>query len=264
MLFPDTKARRVSAWFLGDRIDLRALEHGETLALVPLTVRAGERGYAVMFRYGAVVLIDMQPLEEAVFIATLSPFINGRVDEPQSETTEIIMDAEREGRLDEQGRLMLRESRLESLQIVAHVLAKSAVLAYYEERLAAIFDRTERLAADLQYGARGPNPGQELLRQIGSVLVTQARMVGHVEVTEKPDMTWDDPKLDRLYERLSAEYELRERDLALGRKLDLIGRTAQTYFDLLQNRHGLRVEWYIVILIVIEIVLILYDMFWSA
>ena len=263
MLFPDTKEIRISAWFLGDRIDLRALEHGETVALAPLTVRAGERGYAAMFRYGAVVFINLQPLEEAAFVETLSPFIHGRVDEPENETTEIIIGADHQGRIDEQGRLMLREGRLEHLQIVAHALAKSAVLAYYEERLAAIFDRVERLAANLQYGARGPNPGRELLRQIGSVLVTQTRMIGHVEVTEKPDMVWEEPELDRLYERLSSEYELRERDLALGRKLDLIARTAQTYLDLLQNRRSLRVEWYIVILIVVEIVIILFDMFWS-
>jgi uncharacterized Rmd1/YagE family protein len=263
MLFPDAQKLHVSAWLLGDRIDVRALEHGETVALAPLTVRAGERGYAAVFRYGVVSLIEMQPLEEAAFVQALTPFISGPIEAPESEAIEIIIDAERQERWDEQRRLVLRESRLESLQIVAHVLAKSTVLAYYEGQVAAIFDRIERLAADLQHGARRPTQGRELLRQIGNALLTQARTVGHVEVTEKPDMTWDDPELDRLYERLSAEYELRERDLALGRKLDLISRTAQTYLDLIQNRRSLRVEWYIVILILVEIVLILYDLFWA-
>jgi uncharacterized Rmd1/YagE family protein len=86
-------------------------------------------------------------------------------------------------------------------------------------------------------------------------------MVGRVEVTEKPEITWDDPKLDRLYERLSIEYELRERDRALSRKLELISHTAQTYLNLLQHRQSLRVEWYIVLLIVVEIVLFIYDLF---
>jgi uncharacterized Rmd1/YagE family protein len=127
--------------------------------------------------------------------------------------------------------------------------------------VAAIFDRIERLASDLQHGARRPSHGRELLRQIGDVLLTQTQTVGRVEVTEKPEMVWDDAELDRLYERLSAEYELRDRDLALGRKLDLISRTAQTYLDLLQNRQSLRVEWYIVILILVEIVLLIYDLY---
>jgi uncharacterized Rmd1/YagE family protein len=44
-------------------------------------------------------------------------------------------------------------------------------------------------------------------------------------------------------------------------KLDLIGRTIQTAIDLIQSRRSLRVEWYIVILIVFEIALTLYEMF---
>jgi uncharacterized Rmd1/YagE family protein len=66
-------------------------------------------------------------------------------------------------------------------------------------------------------------------------------------------------ELDRLYERLATEYELRDRDLALARKLDLIARTAETYLDLVNHRQALRVEWYIVILIVAEIVLSLWQ-----
>jgi hypothetical protein len=48
---------------------------------------------------------------------------------------------------------------------------------------------------------------------------------------------------------------------AVESKLNLIGRTIQTSIDLVQNRRGMRVEWYIVILIVVEIVLTLCDMF---
>jgi uncharacterized Rmd1/YagE family protein len=261
MLLPETKEVRIRAWFLGERLDLRTLERGDTVALVPLMVRAGSEGYAVLFRYGVAVLIGMEPLEAATFLETLGPFVQDEIDEPESEGTEVAVNPHREGHTDSEGLLLLSELSLERLQIVSHVLAKSTVLAHYEERVAAVFDRIERLASDFQRGVRRPSYGRELLRQIGDVLLTQAQTVGRVEVTEKPEMVWDDAALDRLYERLSAEYELRERDLALGRKLDLIARTAQTYLDLLQNRQGLRVEWYIVILILVEIVLILYDLY---
>ncbi|MBN2255575.1 MAG: RMD1 family protein, partial [Deltaproteobacteria bacterium] len=67
--------------------------------------------------------------------------------------------------------------------------------------------------------------------------------------------------LERLYARLEDEYELRERHVALERKLELISKTAQTLLDMLQAKRTLRVEWYIVILILVEIMLTLYDMF---
>jgi len=45
----------------------------------------------------------------------------------------------------------------------------------------------------------------------------------------------------------------------LERKLALIARTAETALNLMQNRSMLRVEWYIVILIVFEVVLYVYQ-----
>ena len=261
MLLAEVKDIQVRAWFLGARIDLRALERGETIGETPLTVRAGERGCAVLFRYGVAVLVGLSPVEEAAFLETLRPFVQERFEDPENEGGQIVIDPKQEKRIDADGRLILPEANLERLQIVAHVLAKSTVLAHYEERVATIFDRIEQLAEALQRGARHRTSGRELLREIGDVLLIQTQTVGRVEVTEKPELTWESPQLDRLYERLSIEYELHDRDLALGRKLDLIAHTAQTYLSLLQSRQGIRVEWYIVILIVVEIVLIVYDIF---
>ena len=89
-------------------------------------------------------------------------------------------------------------------------------------------------------------------------------MVGRVEVGEKPDALWERPDLERLYLRLEDEFELKERQLALHRKLEVIGQTVETVLDLLQSRRALRVEWYIVVLIVAEILLNLYEMFWRG
>ncbi|MGD8320435.1 MAG: hypothetical protein PVJ02_08275, partial [Gemmatimonadota bacterium] len=58
---------------------------------------------------------------------------------------------------------------------------------------------------------------------------------------------------------LAREYELAERDRALSRKLEIISDVAETYLELLDTRKSLRLEWYIVILILIEIVLFLWQ-----
>ena len=86
-------------------------------------------------------------------------------------------------------------------------------------------------------------------------------MAGLVEIGDKPEMLWERADLDRWYARLEDEYELRERSVALERKLDVLSRTAETVLNLLQHRGSLRVEWYIVALIVFEIALSLYEMF---
>ena len=92
------------------------------------------------------------------------------------------------------------------------------------------------------------------------VLLTQHRMVGRVEVEEKPDVLWDHPELERLYARLEDEYELVERSRAMERKLALISETAGTLIELVHNQRSLRLEWYIIGLIGLELLLSLYGL----
>lgn len=86
-------------------------------------------------------------------------------------------------------------------------------------------------------------------------------MVGRAAVTEKPDLLWEHSELEGFYLMLENDFELVERDTALVRKINLVSRTAQTALELLHARRSLRVEWYIVILIVVEIFLTLFDLF---
>ncbi|HQU16968.1 MAG: hypothetical protein B7Z66_12395 [Chromatiales bacterium 21-64-14] len=260
-LFAGKTRLRARALFVGGRIDVRALENAERLANSPLVVRAGAQGAAVLFRYGVLVLFGILPLEEVSFLSALAPLINDRSERPESEEVELVVDPNQDERIDGSGAIVLNAPGIDRLQIVADILAKSVVLAHYEARVAKVFDRIEPLAADLQRSGRTGHQGKELLHQIGDVLLTQQHMVGRVEVVEKPEMLWDHPELERLYNRLRDEYELRERHRALDRKLELISRTAETVLELVQTRRSLRVEWYIVVLILVEIVLTLYQMF---
>ncbi|HET19512.1 MAG TPA: RMD1 family protein, partial [Chromatiales bacterium] len=80
------------AMLIGDRLDLRALETAERLASAPLTIAVGARGRAVLFRYGAVVLFDIDPMEEAAFLAQLHPFVNEPLAQPEMETLTLRLD----------------------------------------------------------------------------------------------------------------------------------------------------------------------------
>jgi uncharacterized Rmd1/YagE family protein len=257
----DPRAALATAWFVGQRIDTRGLSGADALSETPLTMLIDGGGYAMVFRFGAVVFVDATAEKQTAFIDGLSENVIGAFEKPETERLEIEADPERDGRLDANGRLWISELSLERLQIVAHILVKSTVLAHYEARISSVFDSIEPLAASMQKGGATRIPARSLYRQIGSVLSAETLTVGRVEVTEKPELTWDRPDLDRLYERLSAEYELRDRDRALARKLELISRTSETMLELMQNRRMLHVELYIVLLIAVEIAIMLYDIF---
>jgi uncharacterized Rmd1/YagE family protein len=242
------------ALFLGQQLDLRRFQHTSVLASAPLTVAAGENGIAVLFRYGAVVLFGMQPGDISRFVAGIGELVSEPFGQPETETFDIRFDPDRPEGFD-QGRICLRSFSMQALQIVADVLAKSTVLSHYEVELRKHFDRIEPLAESIREGRVSSARGRALLEHIGDSLMIESKMTGRIEVTEKPELIWDYPEYDRLYLRLEDEFELAERHAAIDRKLGLINRTAHTLLDLLHNRRSLRVEWYIVILIVVDIVI---------
>ncbi|MDY0094141.1 MAG: RMD1 family protein [Candidatus Vecturithrix sp.] len=263
-LFDHKQSIEVRAILMGERIDLRSLETARRLAVSPLVLTSGESGCVAIFRYGAIVLFGLEPMEEVAFLTQIEPIVIKPYPEHETEQVTVYLDPKRDEQVDRNGNLVIREFTIDRLQIVADILGKSVVLGRYESRVAEAFDRIEPLAENLQTHGKGLGKDKELMRHIGDTLLIQHKMVGRVEVSEKPEILWDHPKLERLYVHLESEYELRERHLALERKLELISKTVETQLNLLHNNRSLRVEWYIVILIVFEILLTLYEMFFKV
>jgi required for meiotic nuclear division protein 1 len=248
------------ALLLGERLDTRALERDTPLGLAPLTVDVPDGGVAVLFRYGAVVLFGEATAAMDKFVASLMPLVTASFPVQERDDGRLLVRPEADQPIDLAGNIVLREKTTERLQLVADILAKSLVLSHHETRIAEIFDGIEPLAAVLREKGRAGARSKELLRHIGDVLLMQQKMVGRVETGEKHELLWEHPELERLYMRLAEEYELRDRDRALDRKLDVISRTVETLLSLVQTRSSIRVEWYIVLLIVAELLLTTYPL----
>ncbi len=243
----------VRAVFLGHRITTGWIEREDIIATHPLTIELQQQGYVVIFRYGVVVFINLDEQTQQAWLASVDDSIVEPLDEMETETLELLIcDRQEDFNL---GRLEINNINVPKIQLIAFELAKSVVLALYEKNTAGLFDRVEPLAKDLQEKGQAYRRDRVLLRHIGNVLSTQSKMVGRVEVTEKPELLWEYPELERLFQIMESEYEIRERHLALERKFELISRTATTLLDLLQYKRTLRVEWYIVILIVVDIII---------
>ena len=250
----------VRALLLGERLDTRALERDTPLGVAPLTLEIPGGGTAVLFRYGAVILFGAASAALDHFVSGLRPLVTAALPVPEQDDARLLIRPDAGQVVDLAGNILLREKTTERLQVVADVLAKGLILSHYETRIAEIFDGIEPLAVTLREKGRPGARGKELLRHIGDVLLMQQKMVGRVETGEKPELLWDHPELERLYGRLAEEYELRDRDRALDRKLDIISRTVETLLGLVQTRSSLRVEWYIVLLIVAELLLSTYPL----
>ncbi len=243
---------------LGERLESHRLEQMETLGRAPVVIRVHEGGVAVLFRYGAIVLFNVTPEAEKALIGRLSPLLIGPFKSPESDESRLVTRPDAEDQINLDGTIALKEVTTEHVQLIADVLAKSLILAHYETRVAFAFDRIEPMAQMLRRRGRLGIGGRPLLRQIGNALLVQHNLVGRVATSEKPDLLWDHPELERFYTRLAEEYELRERDRALDHKQEVILRTIETMLDVVQQRSAMRLEWYVLLLIVAELAVAIY------
>ena len=156
------------------------------------------------------------------------------------------------------GAITLENISLEKLQLIADALSKNLVLMLYEKKVAGDFDKIEPLAQELATHGKVSAGSRNLLSKIGSMLLIEHRMVGRAEIGDKPETLWDFPHLEGLYASLEDEFELKERQSALERKLGLISDTVQTLADVWDNKQLHKLEWYVIGLIVFEIFISLY------
>ncbi len=214
--FANKPVFRAGAVLVAQRIALRAWRPAEALATNPLTVAVKGGGTAVLFRYGAVVFFDVSPASAAAFMAEIGPQLGNPYPAPETEEVEVRVDAAmKEGM---KGDVVYLEAlSIERLQVIADVLSKSVLLAFYELSIASGLERMERLSAELARTGSIAAKTRDLLKDVGATLHTEHLMVGRAAVSDKPELLWDHPGLEGLYLRLEDEFELQERNAALER-----------------------------------------------
>jgi uncharacterized Rmd1/YagE family protein len=240
---------------LAERIDLKGLERPDQFSSQPLAFKVRGSGTVALFRFGAAAFIGMNPVEEESIIKGLEGRLVDPVAERENETVQITFRAEGDDQLMPNGSICLKNDAPERLLLVAEALATSVALAYDERRIAQAFDRVVPIASSLKQRKLLVGSQGDLVEQIGEALLIQQRLAGRVELADRPDVLWDHPELERLWVKLTDEYDLGPRARAVGQKLEVIRETADTMADLLSTRTSHRLEWYIIGLICLELLL---------
>ncbi len=259
---PNSAAMKMTAraLLLGDRIDIAGLERSDAISAAPLAFHAGQNGYVALYRYGVAVMVGLTPLEEEDVLAKLKNRIVGARLRKEDETV-VLAIGESGDRITPDGSIALKDLSAARFLVFADALAKSVALGRDEREVDMVFDKVEPLAAGLARHGRPMRGRREMLRLIGQALGVQHRVSGRVAVEDKPDVLWDRPDLERFYARLEDEFELKERNETLQRKLDVIVETVRALTDLIDASRSSRMELAIVLLIVAEIGISLFQIF---
>lgn len=158
-----------------------------------------------------------------------------------------------------EGRLHLDQLTGARSGVIALTLAQSVAMESHERLVDQLARRSSEVIANLKRTGRLGVRGAVLNRFTGEALSVRTEVTSVLHLLDKPDATWDDPTMDRIYDGLRDEFDLRERFLALQTSLDNVVGALQFLTDIVRDRRMLILEISIVGLFVLEILMSLFD-----
>jgi uncharacterized Rmd1/YagE family protein len=227
---------------------------GAKVTLRELRVPLEEGGEIFIYPFGAIVFHDVGPDRREAELARLSRARPGL-------TTQVVRESftvreEPGARVDiVDGTLVVDQFGTERAAVVALIVAQSAAMEYYERIVAELFQRTTALVERLEKRGSVPLQTRGLHRFIGQAMATRSEVIIVLTLLDKPDATWDDPAMDRIYDDLRAEFDLIDRYGALEQKLRGVQEALEMVLDVARDRRMWLLELAILLLIVVEVAL---------
>jgi uncharacterized Rmd1/YagE family protein len=155
---------------------------------------------------------------------------------------------------------LVREDPSFTTGIVELTVAQSAAMEYYERIVDTLFARTSSIVERLERKGSVPLSTRPLHRFIGESISTRSEVLSVLHLLDKPDATWEDPAMDRIYDDLRAEFDLVDRYQALESKLKSIQEALELVLDVARDRRLILLEVAVVVLILLELLVSLRDL----
>lgn len=237
--------------------DLAAAFPEARLSAHDLRLRRPSGGGLFIYPFGAVVFVDMSAADRELELARL------RTAHPKLTTETLREDfvvreepGARIGMAD--GALVLDRLTPARAEVVALIVAQSAAMEYYERIVDQLFTRTGALVERLQSEGDVSLRTRQLHRFIGEAIGTRSEVLSILHLLDKPDATWDDPGMDRIYGDLREEFDLTDRYEALEHKLRSVQEALELVLGVARDRRLVLLEVAIVVLILFEILFTLF------
>ena len=223
-----------------------------------LLAELGPGRYALVYDFGALVFVGVEPAECERFAKLVGEKLSDEPHPPLTETflIELSPGAGIEVRFD---RVILPALDLPAIEIVAEVVAQSVAMDYYADDVAEIENETDRIATRLRERGHIPQRVRKTLQFIGLCIATRNDVISTLALFDKPDATWENEQLDRLWNAMRKMLEVEDRYRALDAKLRMFQDNLVLLVDLARQRHTFLLEVAVVFLILAEMLIMVWQ-----
>jgi len=247
----------VLSYQLADSIDIKAvksilkfeLHHHDADELFYTT---GLNSYMYVFKYGVVCFCNVSLAEIPVMIRLMEPYCKNKYDQQLSEEFHIETNAT-EYKLG-YNKVEIIKADMEMLRLIMLNVSQSVALDYYSEQTNKLLEETNYHTQYLEKHGRLDISGNNLKKFIGKTLNLKNRIAENLYIFDSPPEAWEDENLDKMDAGLKRTFDLQERFRNIQEGLQIVKDNFELFKDLLQYRNSNRLEWIIIILILVEVI----------
>lgn len=212
-------------------------------------------GNAFIFQYGALVIWGVPSKDETALLAEIKRYEIKPLEEAEREQYEYEYGTKLKFADDV---ITLPDRDPLTKLAISYALAQSTKLGSFEVTIQKIFNQMKDYPEDLaKYGTIKLSK-IEMRKKMGLLFLERNSINLHVNVLDIPEFFWFSPEYEPLYMKAANYLDIENRVEVLNQRLNVAHELFEMLGNELNHQHSSRLEWAIIILILIEVSLALF------
>lgn len=219
----------------------------------PTVLEPEQSRYVFIGKFGAVVFWNCTGELAREILQAVSE-VPGTERRIEAVSDQIVINIGREKDSMTFNEVQLNELTMEKLKLISLALGQSVALDHIEQDVSGVLRTFEPVVEALRRTGRLTLSPPEVLRAIGFSFDVRSAVLASLTLFDSPPETWESESLARLDTQLYDYFDLEERIAAINQKLAYLNDLHTMLMDILHQRNSTRLEWIIILLILVEVV----------
>ena len=262
----EVKELQYHAFCIADHIDIKAYRLSNREGLLfstsgELYYQLDDSKYLYLFNYGAVVMLNLNVEERSNELNKIKNYVRNSWIHHHEDVLEVHL-SRKEVLKSTFDVLTINRFDHEVNKIIMLNLAQSVTLDYYNRETQLLLGEIKSHTDKMQQKGIIQLNQKNALKFIGKGLNTKNSIAENLYIIDTPYTAWEDEYIDRLHKSLTVHFELGQRYRSIENTLRIIDDNLSVFMSYNHHRESSRLEWIIIILIIIEVVDTLLGKFW--
>ncbi len=251
----------LNAYNLGREIDLEEIDKKLGIPLYlkkrrEVILKKNDEEFIFIYYFGAAVLFNVPEAEQKKLVdQILKQAVKIKEERTSEEYNLIVGDSD----VIDYDEATIDKFSVKKIGVIAYILAQSVAIERLETVVEESLNKIEDINKYLEAGGKLKLSNKDILKLIGQNSNIIRETIANLSLLDKPDVVWEHKGLEKLFISCRTMFELDDRFENLKFKADYIQNNLKTITDVLTSKRLEVLEWAIVILIVIEILLYLFE-----